>query len=195
MLGYAKKGSEERTMRLFIAITFSPELNSRLVAFQEELRHCQADVKWVEKENFHLTLKFLGEVQPEKARKLGAALERGTKGVGEIWLQFQGTGVFPSWARPRIIWVGITTNPALLQLYQRLEQELSSLDFSPEPFTPHLTLGRLRSSRNWPALQKKLLARQLEFWGEELVDKIVLMESHLTPKGPRYYIQETFPLT
>ncbi|MGB9660546.1 MAG: RNA 2',3'-cyclic phosphodiesterase [Moorellaceae bacterium] len=182
-------------MRLFIAVTFSSEFNSRLAAIQEELRRSQADVKWVERENFHLTLKFLGEVEPERALKLVDALKRGTRDQGEILLQFKGLGVFPGWSRPRVIWMGLVDNPLLRQLHQRLEQELLPLNFSVEDFTPHLTLGRLRSPYNWPALQRKLLAWQEEYWGEERVKQIVLMESRLTSRGPQYYAQETFSLT
>ncbi|MGI9952510.1 RNA 2',3'-cyclic phosphodiesterase [Moorellaceae bacterium AZ2] len=182
-------------MRLFLAITLSKELNDRLASLQDELRACRADVKWVERENLHLTLKFLSEVEPAKALQMVPLIRRETEGYGELLLHFKGMGVFPTWSRPRVIWVGLDPNPSLVGLHRRVEGALLSLGFAPEPFTPHLTLGRLRSRANWTQLQQQLRLRQEEPWGIEKVKEIVLMQSHLTPQGPRYNVLETFSLT
>lgn len=149
----------------------------------------------MEKENLHLTLKFLGEVPPETTSEIITALSRGVQGIGKLELEVKGAGVFPNWARPRVIWVGLTPNPGLRELHRSLEQELVTLGFPPESFSPHITLGRMKSTANWPALKENLLRWQQKVWGEEKVDKVVLMQSHLTPRGPRYQVMETFPLT
>ncbi|MBE3581709.1 MAG: RNA 2',3'-cyclic phosphodiesterase [Thermoanaerobacteraceae bacterium] len=182
-------------MRLFVAITLSGELNSRLASLQDELRTCGADVKWVERENLHLTLKFLGEVEPAQALQMVPRLRQDTEGYGELVLHFKGIGVFPAWSRPRVIWVGLDPNPSLMDLHRRVEGALLPLGFGSEPFTPHLTLGRLRSRANWTQLEQRLRLCQGENWGEERVKEIVLMQSHLTPRGPRYEVLETFTLT
>lgn len=182
-------------MRLFVALTFSPGLVEKLSAAQDELRQCRVNVKWVEKENLHLTLKFLGEVSPEKASKIVNALSRGVQGIGELYLEVKGAGVFPSWSRPRVIWIGLTPNPGLLELHRSLERELEALGFPPESFSPHITLGRMRTTTNWSALKESLRRWQEKIWGEERIDRVVLMQSHLTFQGPRYQVMRTFPLT
>ncbi|KUK11714.1 MAG: 2',5' RNA ligase [Moorella sp. 60_41] len=182
-------------MRLFVAITLSEEVNSRLASLQDELRTCGADVKWVERENLHLTLKFLGDLEPAEALEMAARIRQDTEGYGELVLHLKGIGVFPGWSRPRVIWVGLEPNPALTELHRRVEGALLPLGFVSEPFTPHLTLGRLRSMTNWPRLEQRLRFRREENWGEERVKEIVLMQSRLTPRGPRYEVLETFTLT
>lgn len=168
----------------------------KLSAAQDELRQCRGDVKWVERENLHLTLKFLGEVTKERVREIIDTLSQGVRGIGKLHLGVKGAGVFPNWARPRIIWVGLTPNPLLGELHRSLEQELVALGFPAEKsFSPHITLGRIRTLNNWSVLKQKLQGWQERIWGEEEINKVVLMQSHLTPRGPLYRIVETFPLT
>lgn len=181
-------------MRLFVAINFSTTLKQAMAELLVELRQLAPNIKWVPPENIHLTLKFLGEVAPNGVEAMGAALRRAAAGFAPWSLEIKGTGVFPGWRSPRVVWVGVNSAEPLYILQQQLSREYLALGFPLSPFTPHLTLGRLRPGTTLGAVEEKLKGLSDHSWGQEKVTAVSLMESRLTPRGAIYRPVLTVPL-
>lgn len=139
------------SMRAFIAIALPPETVTALGliqrAWQASAAAAARAVKWVQPASIHLTLKFLGETHTSMAPALGLAIEQAARGRGAPTLRLAQTGCFPNTRLPRVLWVGLGGDVALLAgLQAAIEQHVSPLGFPSEqrPFSPHLTLGRVR---------------------------------------------------
>lgn len=175
-------------MRIFIAIELPAEIKAALAALQNELRQTRADIGWTKPGNFHLTLKFLGEVEASQIPAItNACLEVATH-VSAFSLRLQKTGVFPNLKQPKVLWAGLASEgDELSQLQQRVEANLQPLGFAKESraFHPHLTLGRVKSLANIAAVTAKLLTcplPQLSF----PVCELVVMQSQLHSSGSIY---------
>ncbi len=175
-------------VRSFIAIELPDGLKQELVRLQARLKsEAPPVVKWVDPSGIHLTLKFLGSVAVDRIGDITGAIEAAARGIAPFRLEVKGLGVFPSPRRVQVVWVGVEGEEAdkLKQLYQRLESNLARLDFAPEsrPFSPHLTLARLRDRASPEERQGlgQLVARTgFEAAGTIEVDSIRLMKSQLT---------------
>jgi 2'-5' RNA ligase len=179
-------------VRCFIAIELTEELKRGLRELQAQLKAAsQAPVKWVEPENIHLTLKFLGNVASGRIEEIAQAMTEAVRGTSPFSLEVRELGVFPNPRRVQIVWVGLGGEVEKLTiLKQRIESGLSILGFAPENrrFTPHLTLARLRD-RATPQEREKMgqTIAETEFAGGSFTVKSVkLMKSQLTPEGPIY---------
>jgi len=149
-------------------------------------------VKWVRAEGIHLTLKFLGDVDPEREPELRSGLARAAAGARPLPLSVHGFGVFPDYSRPRVIWAGLEADPALELLQHRIEQEFTPLGFPPEgrPFHPHLTLGRAgREARpqDFAGLERALDG--LHYEAAVLVASVDIMQSILQGGGMVYQVR------
>lgn len=182
-------------MRTFIAIELPEETRDLLAKIQSELKAQGADVKWVEPQNIHLTLKFLGEVKEEKLEKVILTLESIAKENIAFSLRISSLGAFPKLDYPRVIWAGIEKGEKeAKQIAKGLEEKLQKLDIPKEEraFSAHITLGRTRSTQGREKLIPvlKRLADKLPNENlsplEFLVTRITLFKSTLTPKGPLY---------
>jgi 2'-5' RNA ligase len=179
-------------VRCFIAIELTEELKRGLRELQAQLKAAsQAPVKWVEPENIHLTLKFLGNVAPGRIEEIAQAMTEAVRGTSPFSLEVKELGVFPNPRRVQIAWVGLGGEvDKLSRLQQRIESGLAKLGFAPENrrFTPHLTLARLRDHAT-PAERERLgqTIAETEFTGGSFsVDSVKLMKSRLTREGPIY---------
>lgn len=180
-------------VRSFIAIELPDELKRGIVQLQSRLKAGkQPSVKWVDPYRIHLTLKFLGNIATDRISEIIRAIEASAQGVPPFHLEAKDLGVFPNLRRVQVVWVGISGELARLrQLQQGIESNLAPLGFTPEsrPFTPHLTLARLRREAS-PAEQQSLgeLIASTKF--DEVygfsVDAINLMKSQLTREGAIY---------
>ena len=178
-------------MRLFIAIELSEEIRNSLAQIQSHLKYAGADVKWVGKDNIHLTLKFLGEVTAEKAEKIKSILDEIAKQTKPFEISTKDIGVFPKIEFPRVIWVGLDKGANESKaLAEKIDVALSKIGFQKETrtFTSHLTIGRVRSSKNKDALKEKLQSSnsQLPTPNSQLITSVILYQSTLTPKGSIY---------
>lgn len=176
-------------MRAFIAIDLSDDNKTELARLQEELKQSDADVKWVEPENIHLTLKFLGGVTDEYIGKVKEALDKAAAGIKPFEISLSGIGAFPKLDFPRVIWVGIEKGgKETEEIAKRIEDELEKLGFPKEerPFSAHLTIGRVRSAKNKEALKIKIANYELRFTNYQTVSSIILYQSRLSPRGPTY---------
>lgn len=183
-------------MRLFVAVPITEPARGEIARMLERLRACDWPVRWVRDEGLHVTLKFYGEVAPERLEVIEESVRYAAEGVGPIPLRLTDLGAFPSKTRPRVLWVGLDAPAALELLQDRLERSGEEIGFAPEgrPFRPHVTLGRVREAHRLPA-------RALEAF-EGMVDKlpflaerIVLYESLLSPRGPRYEPRLALPFS
>ncbi len=178
-------------MRAFIAIELSEKIRAGLAQIQSCLKHSEDDVKWAEKENIHLTIKFLGEISEENCSKVKAALDITAGSFKPFKLKLKDIGVFPKIGLPRVIWAGIDKGARESSEIARLmDEELSKIGFESEarPFAAHATIGRVRSPKNIEALKEKLATIGDLGFGikEQIVDSISLFQSKLTPTGPIY---------
>lgn len=185
-------------LRLFIAIHLPDGLKEQLVKVQDALRHTGADVKWVARDHFHVTLKFLGETPDWQVRDIVQAMGRCCTGFSSFKLNLSGLGTFPPRGKPRVVWAGLGgEKDILLALQGSLEQELHKLGFPLEgrPYSPHLTLGRPRQFGEMDPLVREIEKQKQTLRGEWQVTAIHLIQSTLTPQGPIYTTLATVPLS
>lgn len=181
--------SEER-WRMFCAIELSEELRTRAAAHISALRDAErgARISWQRAENLHLTLKFLGEIPKTRVHALSLAASRAAKQSQPFNLTIEGAGFFPPRGLPRVLWLGVVDSAgALAQLQQHLEEECSIEGFAREerPFSPHLTIARLRAPHGARTIANSHQAMGFETI-EFAVTELIVMRSELGPKGSRY---------
>jgi 2'-5' RNA ligase len=177
-------------LRTFIAVDTGKAIRDRCVALQETLARAGADVKWVEAENLHVTLLFLGEVEDRDVPALCRAVAEVCAAQAAFRLSVEGVGCFPNPRRPRVVWVGAGAGGAdLIALHDALEPPLLALGCyrrEERQYTPHITLGRVRGDRSTGELANAL-ARKTDWQaGVTLVREVRVLSSELTPKGPVY---------
>jgi RNA 2',3'-cyclic 3'-phosphodiesterase len=176
-------------LRTFIAIDLPVSVQEALDGFEKELQKARAPIAWVRPERIHLTLKFLGDIAPERVPQIQLNLEKLARTVVSFRLQPSGCGTFPSGKQMRIIWVGLTGDGAALQaLQQNVEEAMVGLGFKKEErsFRPHLTVGRVKGRQGLRALQDLLVSQQ-GFEAEAFdVTELVLYKSELKPQGAHY---------
>ncbi len=183
-------------MRTFIAIPLPAECRTMLEQLQRTLQKFQAEVRWVSVASIHLTLKFLGEVEPKMIPQLTEALKDSMKSRQAITLRLHGLGSFPNPRNPRVLWCGIdgeTTELARLQ--HQVEYACESLGFPPEErsFAPHLTLGRVQGKRNLqPLLDYIKIGSDSE--ARFHADCFHIYKSILKPQGAEYSVLSTISI-
>jgi len=180
-------------IRAFIAIEMSPEIHEKLedVITQVKDKLKGLPVRWVQAKNIHLTLKFLGDVSVSNLQALKESLDAETLGRLPFEISVGGLGVFPSYHRPRVIWVGIDAPQELFSLQRRIELEAENLGYAHEEqkFSPHLTLGRLAhhaSTYEAHQIGEILESIKVETLGKVLVQRVDLYKSDLQPSGAVY---------
>ena len=182
-------------MRAFVAVDLEPPVRGEIAATTEELRAAGGDVRWAQAENLHVTLKFLGSVAAERLTAVRAALERVAADAAPFELTVKGLGTFPSAERARVVWVGFVAG-RLGALAQRVDAELAAVGFPLEgrPFTPHVTIGRVRGARGWSRVLAAMAPHGDKVFGCSGVADIVLYRSDLHPQGARYTALDRFGL-
>jgi RNA 2',3'-cyclic 3'-phosphodiesterase len=176
-------------IRSFLAIELPGPILRKIGEVQGGLRSSRADVRWANPEAIHLTLKFFGNIEESRIDPILKSIEGPVRNTPSFSLKVRGVGAFPHLKNPRVIWIGLVDErEALTTLQKQIEIYLEKIGFQPEdrPFRPHLTLGRMKSSRG-----KEELAGRMERYGEEEfgdleVEKVILFKSDLRPSGPIY---------
>jgi len=180
-------------IRSFIAIELPEEVKKALSDLQNKFKKSGSlPVKWVDPGNIHLTLKFLGDVDADSIEGILKAMEEAVKGAVPFNIEVKGLGVFPNMNRIQIVWVGLHGElEKLVNLQKNIETNLKPLGFTPEnrPFTPHLTLARMRDFAR-PEERQKLgrLVSESNFEEKHVINvtSVNLMKSVLTREGPIY---------
>jgi len=175
-------------IRSFVALELSDEVRERLTELLKRLRQTNAAVKWVEPENLHLTLKFLGEVQEEQIEAVVEALKIVAQVTEPFPFTVRGVGGFPDLRRPRVLWVGVEPTPPLMRLQQIVEQAMEQLGFPPEErdFHPHITLGRVKAVAGLEKVRAILSEYIGVTFGSVPVKHMTLFRSDLSREGPTY---------
>lgn len=176
--------------RLFLAIDPPPAVADAMA----ELRTESLDGRWTDPEQYHLTLRFIGDVPEEKVSDLREAAAPADAAPFE--LAPSGLGVFPTRRNPSVVWTGLEEQPALFDLQERLENRLVEAGFDPEdrPFTPHITIARVREV-SAEQVHRFLRAHE-EFEAPSFrVSTYHLYDSELHPDGARHTRLETYSLT
>jgi 2'-5' RNA ligase len=176
-------------MRLFIAINLPEEIQKAAVAAQSELKPAGADVRWTSAGHFHFTLKFLGDISPDRVEPALNAMEKALRGFGAFDLVLKGLGVFPDMKKPKVVWMGANDiTQACTRLSAVLDDAFEPLGYGREtrPFAAHLTLGRVRSRLHEAALVELINKNQDAAAGTLHVETVELMRSVSTETGPEY---------
>ena len=182
-------------MRLFVALELDEAVRARITALLRQLEPAARQVKWVKPQSLHLSLKFIGEQPEDRLPALVEALA-GVPAPGPLELGFRGLGCFPNERHPRVFWVGLLAPPALGQLATGVERALAPLGIEPaqRPFSPHLTLGRLRQGSRVPVLPPEWEVHRSEDLGRYTATELFLYQSRLFPHGAEYVKLKHFPL-
>ena len=184
-------------MRTFVGVALDRFTHDRLVGLQKRLAVPDVPVKWVEPENLHITLLFLGEVDARETPAVCKAVEQAARRIKPFPMTLAGVGAFPTPRRPRTLIVHVTEGgPELIALHDAIEVPLLELGCyrrEERPFKPHLTLGRVKGEVGEPLAAA---LRQFEGWqgGQSHVDEVRVMSSELRPHGPEYAVLCRAPL-
>ncbi len=175
-------------VRCFIAIDIGEEIKKELEAFMKGLKKFDPDVKWLSGDHIHLTLKFLGNTDETLADRIEASLKSVASCHRKFELTMAGTGVFPDYSKPRVIWVGINRSEELNLLYNNIESAMEPLGYERETkkFRPHLTIARVKSQKGLPPLLKEIRGCKDREFGKIEVSGVLLMKSTLKPTGAEY---------
>ncbi|MBI3599232.1 MAG: RNA 2',3'-cyclic phosphodiesterase [Nitrospinae bacterium] len=186
-----------QTIRAFISIEIPQEVREKISLIQEQLKTVETPVSWVRPQSIHLTLKFLGNISEAQIQDIGNCISTAANGINPFTVNIRGTGVFPNLNYPRVIWLGLEDKTdSLFRLQKGIDGCLSKIGFEAEErgFTPHLTVGRIKSLRGKNQLIRTIhIYRDIEA-GEIAVDKINLMRSQLNPAGAIYTVLEEIKL-
>ena len=177
-------------IRTFIAL---PAPSPARKTIQLQLKATQAPVKWESQDKFHITLFFLGNVEQSKNKILSTALAESVQPFHSLEILYE--CAFPNIHVPRVVWIGIRTNPAVLDLQAEVQRVCGEFGFPKEEraFHPHITLGRLKEAHKVVRLTEAIKTITFEPI-ETHCSEILLMKSELHPGGSRYTILKSFPL-
>jgi 2'-5' RNA ligase len=173
-------------VRAFLALEVTEDIKERIMELERKIKASGADVKLVEQENLHITMKFLGDVTADTVERVFEAMKMVRE--DKFQLEVKGTGVFPNPRMIRVLWVGAGIGgEKIVSIFRQLDSELARKGFPRErDFTPHITMGRVRSLRNKEDLLKVIEEYRGRIFGTTTIDKIALKKSFLTPSGPIY---------
>lgn len=184
-------------MRLFISIELTEDIRAEISGLIEAMRKKGSGVKWVEPRNLHVTLKFLGHVPDEKIEKIIGAASEALGNSEPFRTSFRGAGSFPGGKRPRVFWVGARKGSEKQAGLARLvDSAMAAAGFDEEKreFTPHVTIGRVKDPKEAGSLLRALEEAREKSFGEMTVDRVSLMKSTLSRKGPTYETVREFYL-
>lgn len=180
-------------MRCFIAIEIEDNTTLlEILRLKREISELDLDLKPVEDENIHLTLRFLGEISLTSVESVKSILSDVGNSFGRFEMEVKGLGAFPSIHRPRVIWVGVGRgSEEILDIRKFIDNELSrrglrDIHRDELDFHPHITLARVRSARNIHLLQRLYSMYSEHLFGTSPVTRVKLKQSILRPQGPIY---------
>ena len=185
--------TEGERFRLFIAVAVPDDVKAKLEAAQAELRRVLPDrnVRWSRREQFHLTLRFLGDVEAARAEALTDAIRAACRGFGALHLRAERVGCFPDLRYPRVVWVGVQDQAGQLPRLQQAVQAATegfTTEQKEERFTGHLTLARIKVIKRpeAEALGKASAGMADRLFGQWEACRVELMRSELSPQGARH---------
>ncbi len=176
-------------VRTFIALHLTEDVQGRLASAQDTLAGAEARVRWVPRQNIHLTLKFLGGVEDRMLGEVCSAAAEAAEQVEPFRFDVAGVTAMPPAGALRLIWAGVCEpTGALAELHDLLSGACEGLGFKGEQrgFRPHLTLGRFKGGKNADALRAAAAEMADAAFGSVDADELVVYGSVLGPTGPTY---------
>jgi RNA 2',3'-cyclic 3'-phosphodiesterase len=185
-----------KPLRCFIAIDIPEDIKNEIGGIIHTMRKCGGDIKWVTPLNLHITLKFLGNTAETALPEIQDSLRNAVLSYSPFCINIYGIGVFPNRKYPRVIWTGIEDSDILKNMKKDIENAMTVHGYQKEDrdFSPHLTLGRVRSQKGVIATLLELDKFQTKDFGVTKVDGVTLMRSELKPQGPEYSCLFSAPL-
>jgi 2'-5' RNA ligase len=184
------------SIRTFIAIETPADVRAEMVRVQEILRASEADVRWETPDKFHITIRFLGNIEESKLGGVVSKIESVAGSFHPFPLVYESVGAFPNIGHPNIVWIG-SQNPdgTLVRLKDALDRGLQPYGFEIEKraFHPHVTLGRVKGQRGIRDLTRILEKCTFEP-RSATVGGIFVMRSMLKPQGAEYSLVRSIPL-
>lgn len=173
-------------VRAFLAVPLPEQLKEAIRDTQKDLQPRIPEARWTRRENLHLTLHFFGEIEQETLEKLKVSMLSLSGCQRPSQVEVKGLGAFPNPHRPRVIWLGLKPRHGLEQLHRNTRKCLrqAGLATDPRPFSPHLTIGRLRGGK--PDLTALFNSFRQEMIGRLPLDRLILYESRLRPDGAQH---------
>lgn len=175
-------------VRAFLALEITDEnVLDSMVAAQKALAEIGADLKIVERQNLHFTVKFLGDISDSQAKEVDSRLRKLTLRGSTV--QVKGIGAFPNASRPNVIWVGVAQEDEgrVLPIAQPVIAALEGIGKEDNrPYRPHATIARVRSSRNIQSLAEVIHSNEYTVFGNTSISALKLKSSALTSSGPVY---------
>ena len=187
-----------QAIRCFVAIEIPDAVQGRLAQIQEKLRRQIEKGSWVKPSNIHLTLKFLGDVDPVDLELIGETVESVAMRHSSFLLRIGGVGAFPNLARPRVMWTGVKVGKEqVCNLAKDIDLALSRCGFSRETkkFNPHLTIARMKGRVDLRSHAPQYHQYDRIDGAETTVNTISLIQSRLHPQGAIYSTLQSYPLT
>ncbi|MEN3013986.1 MAG: RNA 2',3'-cyclic phosphodiesterase [Endomicrobiia bacterium] len=186
-------------MRTFIAVELDEEVKQKIDTFIfKTYREIDKNkISWVKKENLHITLKFLGEIDEKQVLTVKNVLKEILQSKESFNISFEGLGVFPKINSPRVIWIGIKEGKDKLKtLADLIESELSKEGFPKETkeFTAHLTIARVKQIKRINEIVDYIEKYKNQIFGTNKVTHITFFQSILKPEGPEYIVIDKFRL-
>ncbi len=184
-------------IRSFIALELSDEVRRKAERLQSRLKKAGFSLGWVKPESMHLTLFFLGYVDSPVLESIYEISDSAAAGVAPFVMELDGVGYFGPRSNPRVVWVGVKEPTGALQrLYEDLAGRLAGLGFEKEkrPFTPHVTLARVRARSRASGLATELEKLSGEKLGTVRVGRVLVMRSVLEPTGAVYTMLHESPM-
>jgi 2'-5' RNA ligase len=183
-------------MRTFIALEVPENIQKEVFSLKENISSHYAKIRWVKKENIHITLAFLGEIVEDVIEQVKERLQLVSKKHQTFTMTLQGVGVFPQMKRPRVLWVGVV--PEVKEPITHIANDvIDALGFlhpkDKKKFSPHITFGRIKFISDLSSLQKVIESISFET-DEFMVNKITLFKSDLKPDGAIYTPLSKYPL-
>jgi len=184
-------------LRCFVAVDVDEHVRGQIAELSGKLRTPGIKASWVRPENLHLTLRFLGDITDEQRVAFAARLRSGLQHAEALTLQVSGVGAFPNVRRPSVVWAGLREAAGSLEpIVNAAEDAAQAIGLKKEtrPFKAHITLARVRQTKDLQPLSGKLM-HHAEFRGDEFaVPHVSLLMSELTPQGAVYTTLEEYPL-
>lgn len=174
-------------MRLFIAVPLPKGVKQKLLELQQPIE----GIRWQSREQMHLTLKFVGEVDKKTTSKLRNELD--SISHSDFFITITGIGYFPEGKQPKVVWVGIKENVSLEALHKKVEDHCEKIGIDPEsrPYKPHVTIGRTKNGSkrvvtSFINQHKKIRIPDIP------ISQFALYESKLHPEGARHQRLQTY---
>ena len=189
------------TLRTFIAVDFPIEIKAKIEEITSYFKTQLPPkvIKWVDSNNMHLTLKFMGETPVNQLEAIKKAMHQVVTAFPILEIEVKDLGMYPNAKKPRVVWLGISGAENLITLHKQLDRALKEIGIQSEkrPFSPHLTIGRVRRSADPESVStvgQTLSQFKVSSLGHVMINELVYYQSELTPQGPNYTILQSTPL-